>query len=90
MTEKELFEKNLEISSEFSRYIVAHPEVSEKIPLDAEIIFILESDPAFSRHNLKLAKQLKANGEEVVLVKIKGLRPIEESRLIKPHLEFAA
>lgn len=90
MTEKELFEKNLEISSEFSRYIVVHPEVAEKIPRDAEVIFLLESDPELSRQNLKLAKELKKSGTPVVFVKIKSIRPIEETRLIKPHLEFAA
>ncbi len=90
MTERELFEKNLEVSSEFSRYIVAHPEIAEKIPRDAEVIFLVESNEQLTRHNLKLAKELEKGGIRVVFVKIKGIRPIEESRLINPHLEFAA
>lgn len=90
MTEKELFKKNLEISSEFSRYIVAHPEVAKKIPSGSEVIFLVESDPGLSRQNLKLAKELEKIGTPVVFVKIKGIRPIEQSRLINPHLEFAA
>jgi hypothetical protein len=90
MTEKELFEKNLEISSEFSRYIIAHPDVAEKIPRDAEVIFLVESDPELSRHNLELGRKLKEGGLTVVLVRIKGIRAVEESRLIEPHLEFAA
>lgn len=90
MTEKELFEKNLEISSEFSRYIVANPEVAKRIPRDAEIIFLVESDPELSRCNLKIANKIKESGTSVVFVKIKGVRPLEETRLIEPHLEFAA
>ena len=89
MTEKELFDKNLEISSEFSRYIIAHPEIAEKIPLDAEVIFLVESDPELSRSNLELARKLKESGRIVVFVKIKGIRSLEETRLIEPHLEFA-
>ena len=90
MTERELFEKNLEISSEFSRYIVANPKVAKRIPRDAEVIFLVESDPELSRCNLKLGKKLREGGTPVVFVKIKGVRPLEETRLIEPHLEFAA
>jgi len=90
MTEKMLFEKNLEISTEFSRFIVAHPEVAEQIPRNAEVIFLVESNPELSRANLALAKKLKEGGTQIVFVKIKGIRPIAESRLIQPHLELAA
>ena len=89
MTEKELFEKNLEISSEFSRYIVAHPEVAKQIG-NNEVIFLLENDPKLCEANIKLAKKLKESGQSVVFVKIKRIRSIEESRLIEPHLEFSA
>ena len=88
MTEKELFEKNLEISSEFSRYIIAHPEVAKQIG-NAEVIFLLESDTELCKANIKLAKKLKEAGESIVFVKIKGIRPVEKSRLIQPHIEFA-
>ena len=90
MTEKELFEKNLEIASEFSRFIVAHPKVAEEIPPNAEVIFLLESNPELTRANLNLANKLRKAGTTVVFIKIKGLRPIEDTRLIEPHLEFAA
>ena len=38
--EKEMIERNIELSAEFSRYIFEHPEIEEKIPLGAEIILV--------------------------------------------------
>ena len=87
MTEKELFEKNLEISSEFSRYIVTHPEVGDKLPPGKEIVFIVDSDPELSASNLKLAKKIKREGSGVVFVHIKTLLPKESSRLVEPRIE---
>ncbi len=89
MTEKELFEKNLELASEFSRYIIAHPELAKQIPPDAEVVFLVESNPELSRRNQELAKQIKADGGSVVFVKIKDILPKEFSRLVEPHLELA-
>ena len=88
MTEKELFEKNLELASEFSRYIIVHPEIGEELPPDSEVVFLVESDPELTQQNLKLAEKIKKEGRSVVFVKIKGIRPAEETRLIEPHLEF--
>jgi hypothetical protein len=90
MTEKEIFNKNLEISHEFSRYVLNHPELEEKIPADAVMVFILESDPELSKYNLEMAQRQREPSQRLVFVKIKGLRPAEETRLIEPHLEFAA
>ncbi len=35
--EKEMVKKNIELSTEFSRYLFDHPELEEAIPPDAEI-----------------------------------------------------
>jgi len=32
---KEMIERNIELSTEFSRYIFEHPEIEAKIPIDA-------------------------------------------------------
>jgi hypothetical protein len=42
--EKEMIERNIELSAEFSRYLFEHPETDEKIPADAEIILLPEFD----------------------------------------------
>lgn len=90
MTEKELFEKNLEINHEFSKYIINHPDLEEKIPTDALIVFIVENDTELSQKNLEMSRANREPNQPLIFVKIKGIRPPEESRLIEPHLEFAA
>jgi hypothetical protein len=88
MTEKEYFHKNLELSTEFSKHLLAHPELETEIPEDAQIVFLDDSDPVLTQKNLDLAKLQKETGQPLVFVHVKGLRP-EASRLIEPHLEKA-
>ncbi len=89
MTEKELFEKNLEISHEFSKYVLNHPEIENKIPADALIVFIVEDDPELSQHNIEISRANRQPDQPVIFVKIKGIKPPEETRLIEPHLELS-
>ncbi len=86
MSNQELFEKNLELSTEFSKYLLAHPELEEQIPQEAQVLILVDSDPELSQKNMELAKKQKAQGQSVVFVHVKGLRA-ETSRLIDPHLE---
>ena len=89
MTENGFFERNLELSTEFSKYILSHPELEAQIPEGAQVVFQLENDPDLNRWNLEAAKKQKEQGQPVVVVRIKGLRP-EVSRLIEPRLEKAS
>ena len=50
--EKEMIERNIELSTEFSRYIFEHPEIEAKIPIDAEIILLPEFDQELKKFNL--------------------------------------
>ena len=86
MSEKELFEKNLELSAEFSKYLLTHPELETQIPEGSQVVFLLDSDPELSRKNLALAKKQKGRGQSVLFVRARGLRE-ELSRLIDPLLE---
>ncbi len=89
MTEKELFDKNLELSSELSRYIIAHPEMAERIPAGSEVLFLVDSDPTLTESNLKLAKQIKKEGGSVIFVHVKNVLPKEACRLVEPKIESA-
>ena len=87
MTDKELFNKNLDISHEFSKYLLNHPEIENKIPPDALVVFIVEDDPELSQKNIEMNRTNREPNQPLIFVKIKGIRPPEESRLIEPHLE---
>ena len=88
MDEQPLAEKRLTLSFEFSRYLIAHPEVAERMPPDAAVIFIVDDDPVFTAQERQLAKRLAAEDQAVVTVHVRGLAPPIESRLIEPHVEL--
>lgn len=90
MNKKRLFDKNLELSTEFSRYILEHPEISEQIPKDAIVVILPEYDKELAEENLKIAKVRREKKQPMVLVRIKKLAPERKSRLIKPKVELVA
>ena len=75
MTDKEFFNKNLTLSFEFSRYIIAHPEVEEKISKGALVILLLEDDPEFNRRAMELAQTKKEENQPVVIVRVQKPLP---------------
>ena len=87
MTDKEIFDKNLEINHEFSKYLLNHPEIENEIPANALIVFIVEDDPELSQKNLEMSRANPEPNQPLIFVKIRGIRPPQESRLIEPHLE---
>lgn len=74
------------LSTEFSKYVLSHPEIDAQIPDNALIIFQIKGNSEFNgwskRINL-LQRELK---QAVITVKIDNLAPPLESRLVNPHL----
>ncbi len=87
--EKEMVERNIELSAEFSRFIFDHPEMEEKIRIDAEIILLPEFDKELKEYNLRLGKDMESKGENVVYIVMKDMRPKALSRIEKIELESA-
>jgi hypothetical protein len=85
--EKEMIERNIDLSAEFSRYLFEHPEIEGKIPIDAEIILLPEFDEELKEFNLRLGKNIEADGDRVVYISIKEIRPKTLSRIEKIKLE---
>ncbi len=88
--EKEMIEKNIELSAEFSRFLFEHPEIEEKIPVGTEIILLPEFDEELKEFNLRLGKDIEAEGSKVVYISIKEIRPKVLSRIEKIELESVA
>jgi hypothetical protein len=80
-TEKDLVEKNIELSSEFGRYVFEHPEIEEQLASEVEIVFLPEYDRELKDYNLSLARDLEAAGTKVIYVRIQRLRPKILSRI---------
>lgn len=86
MTEQEIFKKNLILSTEFDRYILEHPELAEKIPLNAQVVFLPEDDRELSKINMEIAEKQREAGQQVVYVHISSVAP-QLSRLKDVSLE---
>jgi hypothetical protein len=87
--EKEMIERNIELSAELSRYLFEHPEIEAKIPIEAEIILLPEFDQELKEFNLNLGKNIEASGNKVIYVTIKDIRPKTLSRIEKIELVSA-
>ncbi len=90
MNKKELFEKNLELTSEFSRYVLEHPEVARRIPKDAIVVILPEYDQELAEENLKIVKARREENQPMIVVRVKKLAPPRKSRLVEPTLELVS
>jgi hypothetical protein len=78
----------MELTSEFARYVVDNPEADAILPAQSYIYFEIADEPEFNRYSRELAdKQLREEGLPLVCVRIKGLKPRQGSRLIDPMIE---
>ncbi|MFH1701930.1 MAG: DUF5647 family protein [Nitrospirota bacterium] len=79
---EDFFMKNSELSTEFSKYIIEHPEIDEILTEEKVIILLPEFDPELRDFNLKMAKDIEAEGGKVLYIKVKQLSPKVTSRLV--------
>lgn len=86
----DMIERNIELSAEFSRYLFDHPETEQRLPVDAEIILLPEFDRELKAFNLKLGKDIEAEGGKVAYVSIKSMLPRSLSRIETVELESVA
>jgi len=78
----EFFIKNSELSMEFSKYVLEHPEMDGLLTEDTVIVFLPEFDPELKEFNIKMGKEIEAEGGKVLYIKLKKLSPKITSRLI--------
>ena len=87
MNERELMEKNISLSIEFSKYIFEHPELEDKIPKGAQVVLLPEYDKELCEYNLRIAEKQREREQPVVYVKIKKLLAPRLSRVSNAELE---
>jgi hypothetical protein len=79
---EEFFNRNSELSIEFSKYVLEHSEVEELLTEGRVVVFLPEYDPELKDFNLKMAKGIEAEGGKVLYIKVKQLSPKITSRLV--------
>ena len=88
MTYDGIFEKNLTLSTEFSLYLLEHPEFADTLPDKAHIVLLPKDDLKLCKANLKAASLYsQRDGEDrpLVYVEIERLTPVR-SRLVNPRV----
>jgi hypothetical protein len=80
--------RQLELTGEFGKYVIDHPEIDDVLPPESHIYFEIQGEDEFNRYTRELAeKQGREEGRPIVCVRIKGLAPRQGSRLIDPVIE---
>lgn len=80
--DEDFFMKNSELSMEFSRYVLEHPEMDDMLTEDKVVIFLPEFDSELKEFNLNIAKEIEAEGGKVLYIKVKQMSPKITSRLV--------
>ena len=78
----EFFTKNSELSVEFSKYVVEHPEMDDLLTEETVVVLLPEFDTELRDFNLRMAKEIESEGGKVLYVKVKQIAPKISSRLI--------
>ncbi|MDL2123268.1 MAG: hypothetical protein LWX51_09315 [Deltaproteobacteria bacterium] len=78
----QFFARNSELSIEFSKYVLDHPEMDDLLSEETIVIFLPEFDLQLRDFNLKIAKEIKSEGGKLLYVKVKQMAHKVSSRLI--------
>lgn len=85
--ENEFFTRNSELSIEFSKYVLEHPEIDDLLTEEAVVVFLPEFDAELADFNSKMAKDIEGEGGKVVYIKVKQMAPKIFSRLMGVEIE---
>ena len=78
----QFFTKNSKLSTEFSKYVLEHPEIDELLTSETIVIFLPEFDTELRNFNLKIAKEIETQGGHLLYVKVKEMLNRVPTRLI--------
>jgi len=79
--------RQMELTAEFAKYLLEHPEVDDSLPADSYIYFEVEGELEFNQYSRQLAERReREDGVEAVCIRLKGLAPPQGSRLIEPQI----
>jgi len=89
MNDKERYvEKNNVLIREFDKYILEHPEFSDRIPNNALVVMQIEGDEEFNGWARETGRQVAEKDMPMVYITITELKPVR-SHIEKLKLEFA-
>lgn len=70
MKNNEMFEANVDLQAKFMEYILARPEVLDKLPDDYRLLILSDDDPDLNWRNLQLLKEQGDASKPIVIVRM--------------------
>lgn len=65
-------ERNVALTDNFMRYILARPRILEALPDKFELVILPQDDPELRRYNLDLLDAFGSEGRAIVFVRLKS------------------
>jgi hypothetical protein len=75
MTPDEMVQRNLDLHAEWMRYVFENPDVLDRIPPRAVLVFVPDDDAELAAANQKTADAERRAGNAVVVIRMKTPRP---------------
>lgn len=74
-----------DLTMEFTRYLVEHPEFAERIPEGAQVVLLDHQDPEYSRQAIDLARQVRRTDDvpdrPVIYIEVTEMLPVRSRML---------
>ncbi len=69
-----------ELLTEFTRYLMEHPELAAQIPPDAQVVLLDRTDPLYNQQAIQNAQQAKRTDDSsqrpLIYIEVQELAPI--------------
>jgi len=86
MTKDEIVKKNLDLHSEWMKYLFEHPDMLDKLPRGAQVVILPDNDTELAAENSKTIEQLKKEGLPVVIVHLELPKPpVPKIEMVSAH-----
>ena len=89
MTEKEFLERIVDLNTEFMQYAVSHPEILDKIPQDAQLVFLPTDDPEFCRRNEELIQREGIRDKPIVYIRMRRVPEVRTVMVTVPEVDIS-
>jgi hypothetical protein len=67
-----IVERNIQLTGEIMRYLMAHPQVLDSLPDKFALVVLPEDDPEIRLYNLELLDKYGSEGKPIVFARLKS------------------
>jgi len=76
-TPKDVVERNILLTGDFMRYLLAQPHIFDSLPDEFELVILPQDDPELSLYNIEMLDAFGSEGKPVVIARMESSRDID-------------